>query len=70
MTPAEVRDELKRWMDQEVLVGFTDGKTEKVKVLFMSDTEEDFIFDFVPKRDYAALAKWTEVKSITSSKNG
>jgi hypothetical protein len=52
-------------MDQEVFVEFTDGVTEKLKIAFVSDTEEDFIFDFVPKRDYAAQAKWTEVKSIT-----
>jgi hypothetical protein len=55
-------------MDQEVFVEFTDGVTEKLKIAFVSDTEEDFIFDFVPERSYCGLAKWVEVKAVRSAK--
>jgi hypothetical protein len=55
---------LKASVDRVVTLEFNDGESQQVLVHFVSDEDQDVIYDFVPKRDYAALARWDEIRSV------
>ena len=50
--------------DKELIVEFTDGEVAHIKLVLIGEEEEDIIFDFVPQKDHAVRALWTEVRSV------
>jgi hypothetical protein len=57
-------DLLHKSVDKEVELEFTNGEIAVVKIVLVSDEDQDVIFHYVPQRDKACLEKWDRIAGV------